>query len=121
MSRNKKLERDIESDCVLIAEAAGLLSFKLDKAKRSDPDRIFVAKTGQCCFVEFKRPGEKPRPQQKARLDELCRHGQFVLVIESTDQFRHWVLAKQDGRRPYWAHPNTRLKVAAEPAPPMPG
>lgn len=84
----KPLERKIENDCVLIAAASGVPADKLEKAKRSKPDRIFYLPGGQPLIVEFKRPGEKPRPQQDERLSELRDLGYIVAVIDSVSDFR---------------------------------
>lgn len=84
---SKKYEKDLESDCVFMAEVAGFLAYKLDKARRADPDQLFVRPDRSCFFVEFKLPGEKPRPQQRKRLNELVEAGQEVYVITNRQNF----------------------------------
>ena len=81
-------EHQIEYKCVAMAEEAGFLHIKLDTAKRSWPDRLFLGHGGIVWFVEFKRPGEKPRVQQEAYFDKLAERGHPVTVIDSVDQFR---------------------------------
>lgn len=84
----KRLEADIETDCVLIAESAGWLHVKLDKAKRSWPDQLFLGPDRDFFFVEFKLPGKRPRPQQRARINTLAALGYEVHVISSVEAFR---------------------------------
>lgn len=71
--RTNPLEKREEQRSVELAESYRYLSFKLDKYKRSDPDRLFIGPklsdgSRDIFFVEFKRKGEKPRPQQAHRL-----------------------------------------------------
>lgn len=49
------------------------------------PDRIVCLPNGKVVFVELKAPGEKPRPQQTARIDELRRLGFRVEVLDSKE------------------------------------
>jgi len=78
----------IEDDCVLIANAAGVLSAKLDKAHRSYPDRAFFLPNAYTWIVEFKRRGKRPRAQQSVRLASFSTLGYPVDVIDSVDDFR---------------------------------
>jgi hypothetical protein len=87
-SNSPPLEADIENECVLIAHDEGCRNVKLDKIERSLPDQEFFLPLGQTLLVEFKRPGEKPRPQQLARFQELADLGHPVSVIDSVPDFR---------------------------------
>ena len=49
------------------------------------PDRIIVYK-GAVLFVELKRPGGKPRPQQKFVADWLRRAGALVYCVSTKDE-----------------------------------
>jgi hypothetical protein len=84
----RRLEIDIETDCVNIAAAAGVPSSKLEKVKRSWPDRAFWIPGGRPWIVEFKRPGETPEPQQAERIEMLRELGYPVDVIDSIFAFR---------------------------------
>ena len=84
----RRLERDIESDCTLIAEAAGVPSVKLEKVKRSYPDRLFFMPGGKPLIIEFKIPGEAPRAQQRERIEMLVALGYRVEVVTSVADFR---------------------------------
>lgn len=70
-----------------IAEEAGCVHIKLDLAKRDWPDRLVLGPGRMFLFVEFKRPGEKPRRGQTALHRVLNRLGFEVHVIDSVDQF----------------------------------
>jgi len=82
----RQLESKLEDDCVAHALEYGVDSIKLDRAKRSWPDRLFDT-PDQPWFVEFKRKGETPRKQQLARLDKLRARGYRVSVIDDSDVF----------------------------------
>jgi hypothetical protein len=51
------------------------------------PDRLVIP-GGKCIFVELKREGEKPRPIQDYRLQQLIFLGCNVLVIDSKEDIR---------------------------------
>ena len=50
------------------------------------PDRLVLLPGGRMAFVEVKRPGEKPRPLQKARHRMLRRLGFKVYVLDSVEK-----------------------------------
>ena len=82
------LEADIESKSVAYAAEQGCMNVKLDKIERSLPDQLFFLPCSQTLLVEFKRPGEKPRPQQAHRFSQLADLGHPVSVVVSVEQFR---------------------------------
>lgn len=84
----RRLEIDIETDCVNIAASQGVPSVKLEKVKRSYPDRLFFVPGGRPLVVEFKIPGEAPRPQQTERIEMLRALGYRVVVVVSVGEFR---------------------------------
>ena len=81
MSRKATLESSLEHKCVEYAFKYGFISIKLDNAARSWPDRMFLGPSSQMFMVEFKRPGFKPRVQQKIRHEQLAGLGHPVSVI----------------------------------------
>lgn len=83
----KELEANIEAKCVELAAAEGFRDAKLDRLKRSYPDRLFFHPVGVCFLVEFKRPGKAPRPQQAKRIEELRAEGFDVTVIDNVRDF----------------------------------
>lgn len=82
------LEADIESESVAYAAEQGCKNVKLDKIERSLPDQLFFLPLSQTLLVEFKRPGENPRPQQAARFRQLRDLGHPVTVCRSVAEFR---------------------------------
>lgn len=46
------------------------------------PDRIVILPGGAVCFVEVKRPGEKPRWVQQVILRWLCRMGARTATVD---------------------------------------
>lgn len=50
------------------------------------PDRLVLFPQGHIGFVEVKAPGEKPRPLQVHRHEQLRRLGFQVYVLDGTDQ-----------------------------------
>jgi hypothetical protein len=84
---SKKLEKHIENACIRHALERGWTHVKLDKAKRNWPDQLFLGPGGSVLLVEFKRPGEKPRPAQKRVHRLLAEIGHRVHVIDSADDF----------------------------------
>lgn len=80
-----KLEIDLENECVAFAQAFGWMSAKFNV--RGWPDRLFLGPGRRCWLVEFKRPGEKPRPQQLALHRRLAVQSHPVSVIETFAQF----------------------------------
>ena len=100
MTSRRKLEKDIEDECCAIAEDEQWLTPKLEYVGRSWPDRLFLGPMGEHFIVEFKRPGEKVRPQQQARIDMLRTRGHTVHVIDSVTSFRD-VLQRASAVQPF--------------------
>lgn len=94
-----QLEADLEKKCVGIAAAEGVASLKADKIERSWPDQIFFLPHSQIMIVEFKRPGERPRPQQLERHSMLAALGHPVSVIETEQSFRALLYSHLDLHR----------------------
>jgi hypothetical protein len=44
----------------------------------------------QVLWIEFKRPGQKPRPRQMVWHDAERARGALVLVVDDFDSFRQW-------------------------------
>lgn len=55
-------------------------------AKKGTPDRWFLV-NGRMHFIEVKRRGKKPTPEQIERHDELRRAGAVIIVADSIDSF----------------------------------
>ncbi len=50
------------------------------------PDRILLFHGGEMVFCEVKAPGEKPRPLQEHRIEQLRTMGFRVYVVDSEEQ-----------------------------------
>ena len=97
----RRREIHIEEQCCRYAEIRRWEHIKLDKAKRGWPDRLFFGPDGRSLMVEFKRPGERPRPQQVATHRRLETLGHPVQVVDSFEDFR----ALLDSLAPRLSHP----------------
>lgn len=82
----KLLEKDIESRVCKYAERCGWRAMKFVSPNyRSVPDRIFFKHPSRVFFIEFKKPGEKPTPKQRAEIDRLTNEGFEVFVCDDID------------------------------------
>lgn len=78
------LERDVENPVVRWAQAHGIIVLKLNLIGNTGwPDRVFLYK-GMMVFIEFKRPGEKLRRNQPARVASLRDAGFIVGVFDDS-------------------------------------
>lgn len=82
------------------ANSIKLLCHKYEvPGQRGYPDRLVLVWPGQSIFVEFKRPGERPREMQR-RVHEILRGmGFFVGVYDDTsralEEVQAFILAAQ--------------------------
>jgi hypothetical protein len=53
----------------------------------------------QALWIEFKRPGEKPRPDQNLWHHKERDRGALVLMVDDIDEFRKWYAASGLKRR----------------------
>lgn len=78
-----RIETYIEDAVCASAEADGWLVRKLAwRGRAGAPDRLLV-KAGRVVFMEFKSPGENPRPDQHRELAALTEHGAESYAIDS--------------------------------------
>ena len=80
----KPLESSIEGSLAAMARSLGCLTYKLHE--RGAPDRLFITPKNQAFFVEFKRPGAKPRPEQEHEHARLRARGLTVYVVDSRER-----------------------------------
>ena len=79
-------ERDVEQALVHHMRICGGLALKFVSPGWSGaPDRICLWKGGGIAFAEVKRPGEKLRPLQERRAEQLRELGFSVAVIDSLE------------------------------------
>jgi len=91
------LEKDIEKYFNQQIKQAGGLSRKYTSpGRRGVPDRIAIM-NGHVYFVELKRPGEKPRPDQMAEHREMEKHGIKVYILDSKQAVDEWIGRISDG------------------------
>lgn len=80
-------ERKLENKCVQHATEQGFRNVKLDLAARDWPDRQFFGDCGRSFLVEFKMPGQRPRPGQAKLHEDLEEMGYTVHVIDNYEDF----------------------------------
>lgn len=80
-------ERVIEQALVKAVKARGGMCPKFTSPGMDGmPDRLVLFPEGILVFVEVKSPGEKPRPLQLHRHEQLRRLGFQVYVLDGLDQ-----------------------------------
>lgn len=81
------LERAIEQRLVeAVRKAGGLCPKFVSPGWDGVPDRIVLLPGGKMGFVELKAPGQKLRPLQRRRREQLERLGFRVFVIDGVEQ-----------------------------------
>ena len=81
------LERAIEQRLVeAVRKAGGLCPKFVSPGWDGVPDRIVLFPGGKMGFVELKAPGQKLRPLQRRRREQLERLGFRVFVIDGVEQ-----------------------------------
>lgn len=80
------IERDVEKYfCRKVEEAEGIVRKLTYLGRKGAPDRM-VLLPGVVAFVEFKRPGEKPRRDQVQELEALGNMWKHVYVVDSIER-----------------------------------
>ena len=87
-----RLEKDVEQKWCKTAKAHGWKAYKFSSPGNSSvPDRMFV-RNGFVFFIEFKRPGGKPTPNQLEEHKVMRAAGLLVWVIDYYDkEFAEWI------------------------------
>ena len=81
------LERTVEQRLVeAVRKAGGLCPKFVSPGWDGVPDRIVLLPGGKLGFVELKAPGQKLRPLQRRRREQLERLGFRVFVIDGVEQ-----------------------------------
>lgn len=76
-------ERDVERSLVKRVEAAGGLAWKFTSpGRRGVPDRVVMLPGRAPEFVELKRKGQRPRPDQIRQHERMRTAGAVVHVID---------------------------------------
>lgn len=91
------LESSVEKYLNTQVKKAGGLSRKYTSpGRRGVPDRIVIL-NGYVYFVELKRPGEKPRPDQLAEHKAMANNGIKVHILDSKQAVDEWIGRFSDG------------------------
>ena len=82
-------EREIERKLIQAVRRSGGLALKFVSPNVNGvPDRLLLFNGGKLAFAEVKAPGQKPRPLQVHRMEQLRNLGFRVYVIDGVDQIR---------------------------------
>ena len=85
-------ERDIERKLIQEVRRTGELALKfVSPGFNGVPDRLLLFMGGKVAFAEVKAPGEKPRPLQEHRMEQLRGLGFRVYVVDSLDAVQNIV------------------------------
>ena len=80
-------EKDIERKLVKAVRDSGGLALKFISPNLNGvPDRLLLFPGGRAAFAEVKAPGEKPRPLQVHRMNQLRKLGFKVFVVDDVKQ-----------------------------------
>lgn len=80
-------EKVIEQRLIKAVRQSGGLALKLiSPGFNGVPDRLLLFMGGKVAFAEVKAPGQKPRPLQVHRMEQLRKLGFTVFVIDDADQ-----------------------------------
>jgi len=83
----RKREKEVESKLVQMVRKHGGLALKfVSPGFNGVPDRLLLFTDGRMAFAEVKAPGEKPRPLQVHRMEQLRKMGFLVFVIDNIEQ-----------------------------------
>lgn len=78
------LEQKIEQKLVQMVRKAGGQCYKFTSPGTAGmPDRCVILPGGRIAFVEIKAPGQKPRPLQRRRHQQLQALGVMVRALDN--------------------------------------
>lgn len=75
------LESTIQRKIIKRYEDAGYIVVKISLCNKGGFPDLMLLKDGKASFIEVKRPGQKPRPLQECRLNELRKAGFEAIVL----------------------------------------
>ena len=80
-------EKSVERKLVRAVRDSGGLALKfVSPGMAGVPDRLILFPGGRAAFCEVKAPGEKPRPLQVHRMEQLRALGFRVYVVDCEEQ-----------------------------------
>ena len=87
------MEKDLERKLVKAVRDSGGLALKVISPNLNGvPDRLLLFSGGIAAFAEVKAPGEKPRPLQVHRMEQLMGLGFRVYVVDSPEAIHRVIL-----------------------------
>ncbi len=85
-------EADVERKLIRAVREAGGLALKfVSPGLAGVPDRLVLLPGGRVAFCEVKAPGEKPRPLQEYRMEQIRKMGFQVYVIDGVEQIHEMI------------------------------
>ena len=94
-------ESQIETKLVQAVRQTGGLALKfISPGFNGVPDRLLLFSGGSVAFCEVKAPGQKPRPLQVHRMEQLRALGFSVYVVDSVEGIREMMEAVHEQRHP---------------------
>ena len=92
-------EKDLETRLTRAVRKNGGLALKfVSPGMAGVPDRLLLFPGGRIAFAEVKAPGEKPRPLQIHRMEQLRELGFRVHVVDSEEKINQVVAEGARGR-----------------------
>ena len=80
-------EKTLERMLVRAVKQSGGLALKfVSPGMAGVPDRLVLLPGGKIAFAEMKAPGEKPRPLQRLRHEQLRNLGFRVYVVDANEK-----------------------------------
>ena len=80
-------EKTVEQRLIKAVRQSGGLALKfISPGFNGVPDRLLLFMSGKVAFCEVKAPGQKPRPLQVHRMEQLRELGFRVYVVDSIEQ-----------------------------------
>ena len=80
-------EKYVEQRLINAVRQSGGLALKLiSPGFNGVPDRLLLFMGGKAAFAEVKGPGQKPRPLQVHRMNQLRKLGFKVFVVDDVEQ-----------------------------------
>jgi Holliday junction resolvase len=82
----EKLESVIQHDIIVYLERCGFYVIKILQCNKNGTPDLMAIKEGKTIFIECKRKGQKARPLQEYRIQELINHGVVAVVVHSVEE-----------------------------------
>lgn len=83
------LESQIKKSCTKKLEEWGWIVIHLIQTSQNGIPDTLILRNKQARFIEFKRPGGKPRPLQSYRISKLQDQGFETLIVSDLKDIAH--------------------------------